>query len=328
MARLVTIAAAPIALLVIAWAAAALWFDGPGGPALRAGLAILVVALAGTAAFRLTRRTRGLAILGLFAAVVGWWLSLSPSNDRAWLPDVARLPRATIDGDRLTIENFRNFQYRTDEDYDAVWETRSWDLSRLRGMDMYLITWGAPGIAHTIASWEFEDAPPIAISIETRKEKGEAYSAVLGFFRQFELYYVVADERDVIGVRASHRDEQVRLYHLNQTTEQARAVLLDYLAQINALAEEPVWYNAATHNCTTTIRLHMQHVGLAHPFDWRVLVNGSLDELGYERGSIDTSLPFAELRAASDVTERAQRAGGTSDFSLRIRENLPGDHPR
>jgi hypothetical protein len=195
-------------------------------------------------------------------------------------------------------------------------------------VDLFLVTWGAPGIAHTITSWEFEDAPPISVSIETRKEQGEAYSAVLGFFRQFELYYVIGDERDLIGVRANQRGETVRLYHLKQPAAGARVLLLDYLAAVNQLADEADWYNAATHNCTTTIRRHMQHVGLDHPFDWRILLNGRLDELGYEEDRIDTSLSFEALRAASDVTERARIADGQPDFSERIRAGLPGGHPK
>ena len=144
-----------------------------------------------------------------------------------------------------------------------------------------------------------------------------------------ELPYLslVPSERDLVGVRASHRGEKVRLYHLKQTAADARALLLDYLEKINRLADEADWYNAATHNCTTTIRLHMQHVGLARPFDWRILLNASLDELGYEQERIDTSLPFAELRAVSDVSERARLADGRPDFSERIRAGLPGGHP-
>ena len=194
-------------------------------------------------------------------------------------------------------------------DFTPHWETRSYDLDRLLGADLFLSFWGPTLIAHTIVSWEFEDGPPLAISIETRKEKGEEYSAVKGFFRQFELYYVVADERDVIGVRADQRGEQVFLYRVRMPLAQARAMLVDYLEEVNQLAGHPKWYNAFSHNCTTAIRKHRQHIGAAQSFDWRILANGRLDELMYERGGIDTSLPFAELRARSDVTAKAKAAG-------------------
>jgi hypothetical protein len=178
-------------------------------------------------------------------------------------------------------------------------------------------------IAHTIASWAFEDGQQLAISIETRKEVGESYSAVLGFFRQFELYYVVADERDLIGVRTNHRGEEVYLYRLRTPVPIARAVLEDYLRAVNGLVEEPRWYNALTHNCTTQIRRHAQQVAAGQPFSWKILVNGYIDELGYDRGTIDTSLPFDELKRRSDVTERARQSGLGPDFSQRIRVGLP-----
>jgi hypothetical protein len=151
----------------------------------------------------------------LFAGVLAWWLWLAPSNDRDWQADVARMPTASIEGDRITIHNLRNFDYGSVDDYTPRWETRTYDLSRLVGVDLYFFYWGSPWIAHTIVSWEFEDAPPLAISIETRKEVGEAYSAVRGFFRQFELYYVVADERDVIRVRTNFRGDEGYLYRVD-----------------------------------------------------------------------------------------------------------------
>src|SRR5262249_34736617 len=161
--------------------------------------------------------------------------------------------------------------------------------------------------------WEFSNAPPLAISIETRKEKGEEYSAIRGFFRQFELYYVVADERDVIGVRASQRGEQVFLYRIDMAQENAKKLLIHYLDEVDELAEHPRWYNALTHNCTTEIRWNLQAIGLHNPFDWRILANGHLDELMYERKVIDTSLPFDELRRRSDVTLKAVEADGAPD---------------
>jgi len=317
--------AVPLLLVAGVWGAAALWVDGPASRPLAAVLAGAFVVAMGGGVLRVRPASRGLVGAGvLFALLLGWWLSIAPSNARPWLPEVAQLPHARFEGDVVTVSNVRNFIYRSETDFDAHWETRRYDLSGVTGVDLFLSYWGSPAIAHTIASWQFEDGSHLAISIETRKEQGEAYSAVLGFFRQFELYYVVADERDVVGVRTNHRGEQVFLYRMKMPAPVARALLVDYLEEVNALADRPEWYNALTHNCTTTIRRHAQHVAPANPFDWRILVNGYIDQLGYERGQIDTSLPFEELRAKSDITGKAKAAGHAADFSARIREGLPG----
>ena len=325
MARLLL---APILLLGVAWASAALWIDGPSSRplagALAAGFALANLAI--LVAVRSTWRA-ALWIAILVAAVAFWWLRIPPRNDREWLPDVARAAEASFDGSRVTIRNVRNFSYRSETDYDENWETRTYDLDHLSGASLFLSFWGPTLIAHTIATFEFDDAPPLAISIETRKESGEEYSAILGFFRQYELYYVVADERDVIGVRTDQRGEQVWLYRLKMPIPEARALLVDYLEEVNRLAVHPRWYNAFTHNCTTAIREHRKRLGTAGALDWRILVNGRLDELLYERGAIDTSLPLAELRAKSDVTEKAKAADDAPDFSRRIREGLPGYGP-
>lgn len=310
----------PLVVLATLWGCAAIWIDGPDPEVLAGGLAA-VFATAMVVPF-LVLRTPGRALTAsalVFALILGWWSSLTASNDRNWLPEVARLPRAQIEGNRVYVENVRNFEYRSEDEFTEHWETRSYDLAELRGIDFYMSYWGSPNIAHTIVSWDFGDGKPLAISIETRKEVGEAYSAVLGFFRQFELYYVVADERDLIGVRTNHRGETVRRYRLKTPPDVARAILLDYFAEINRLAEEPAWYNAMTQNCTTTIRHHVQHVAPGNPFNWRILVNGHLDELGYMRGNIDNDLPFEEVRARADITERAKAAGNALDFSRRIR---------
>jgi len=318
----------PVALVGVGWGTLALWFDGPAerwlAGLLAGGLVVGCVAL-----LTLVRPAgrRALAALLALAAVVAWWLAIPPRNDRDWSLDVSRLSRAAIAGNRVTIDNVRNFDYRTETDYTERWETRTYDLDHLRGADLFLSFWGPTLIAHTIASWEFDDGPPLAISIETRKEKGESYSALRGFFRQYEVYYVVADERDVIRLRTNFRGEHTFLYRIRMPPEQARAILLEYLTEVNYLAEHPRWYNALTHNCTTTIRRHAQQVTAGRPWDWRILANGRLDEMGYERGQIDTSLPFPELKVQSDITARAKAADAALDFSSRIREGLPGMHP-
>ena len=196
------------------------------------------------------------------------------------------------------------------------------DLNRIQGLDLFISFWGPTEIAHTIVSWDFDDGQHLAISIETRKEKGESYSALRGFFRQYELYYVVADERDLVGLRTNYRGEQVYLYRIRVPPAQARALLVDYLDEVNSLADHPEWYNALTQNCTTTIRGHTQHIGAAGSFDWRLLANGHRDELLYERGQIDTSLPFAEIKVRSDITDKAKAADDSPDFSAKIRQGL------
>jgi hypothetical protein len=312
-------------LLAVVWSAAALWIDGPASRWL-AGLLVLGLLMALAAVLITVRppvRAAGV-VLALVAAVGVWWSTVPASNDRDWMPDVARLPSATFDGDQVTIHNVRNFEYRSETDFSGRWETRTYDLSKLRGADIYFSFWGPTAIAHTVASWDFGDGQHLAISIETRKERGESYSALLGFFHQYELYYVVADERDVIGVRTNHRGERVFLYRTQAPPETARALLLDYLKEVNRLNEEPRWYNALTHNCTTTIRDHARQVGPVQPWSWQLLANGYLDRLWYDRGVLDRSLPFDELRARSDITERAKAAGTDDHFSERIREGLPG----
>jgi hypothetical protein len=314
----------PGLFLLTVWAVGCLWFGGPESQ-LWAGALSMAFVVAVIALLVLVRPVWRLWVgfLLLFVLVQGWWLGIEPSNDREWLADVARVPAVTFDGDLVTIENVRNFHYRSETDFDEIWDTRTYDLSQLRGIDMYLSYWGSPMMAHTIASWEFADGQNLAVSIETRKEVGEEYSAILGFFRQFELYYVVADERDVIGVRTNHRGEDVYLYRMKTPMPVARALLVSYLETMNRLVSEPRWYNALLHNCTTVIRQHARHIAAQRPFDWRIIVNGYIDELGYERGTIDTSLPFDELRRSSNITERAKAAGTSPDFSRQIREGLP-----
>ena len=311
-------------LALTAWGSAALWFDGPASRPL-AGLLAGAYALTslGLLIMLRPRRRARLAFLVLFAVLLGWWISLTPSNERDWQPDVAQLPVAEIQGNLLTIRNVRNFAYRSETDFTPRWETRNYDLSKLRGLDLHVVYWGSPSIAHTILSWEFDDGQRLAISIETRKEAGENYSAVRGFFRQYELYYVVADERDVVALRTNHRHEDVYLYRLRTPPKRARALLLDYLDSINQLARTPSWYNAFSHNCTTTIRLHAGNAIKEIPLDWRWLANGYLDELLYKEGVVNRDMPFAQLKSQSYINPRAQAIPLDDNFSQAIRRGLP-----
>jgi hypothetical protein len=265
-----------------------------------------------------------LILLGAFSAVVCWFLFTPPSNRRDWQADVAILPYADLNGDEVTIHNIRNCEYRTETDYAVRYYTKTYDLAKLRSVDLFLVYWGSSLIAHTMLSFGFEGGDYLCISIETRKEKGESYSAIRGFFRQYELTYVVADERDLVRLRTNFRGEQVYLYRLNTDAAIARLVLLDYLHEVNRLRDQPEWYNALTSNCTTNIRGHTKPYARKKLWDWRLLANGRVDELGYEVGSLNQSLPFKDLKARSLINQRARAAGDDPAFSIRIRDGLPG----
>ncbi len=231
--------------------------------------------------------------LGAFVVVAGWWLTLKPSNDRAWQPDVSQTAWAEINGDEVTIHNVRNCDYRTDTDFTPHWETRTVRLSQITGMDVAINYWGSPWISHPIVSFQFADALPLCFSIETRKTIGQKYSALAGLYRQYTLIYVVADERDVVRLRTNYRREDVYLYRTLASPAQARERFLEY---INERA----------------------------PWDWRMLINGKADELLYERHAIATGgLPFSELKQRSLIDARARAADDDPNFSHLIREGLP-----
>jgi hypothetical protein len=314
-----------LALFAVAlWWSLALYFRlelSAPWPAIAAG--VWVAAAAAVLVFVRPFRVGALVVMAGFGLLALWWGTLRPSNDRDWAPEYANAPWGELDGDQLTLHNVRNFDYRSETDFTPRWETRTFDLSQITGLDMFISYWGSPWIAHTIMSWEFADGPPLAISIETRRERTETYSAIRGFFRQFEIFYVAADERDVIRLRTNYRGENVYLYRLAGPPERARALLLDYLKTINALRDRPAWYNAFSQNCTTAIRTHTKAVGGFAGLDWRLLATGHLDRMLYERGVVDTRLPFEQLRAASNVDARAKAADQDPAFSARIREGVP-----
>jgi hypothetical protein len=231
---------------------------------------------------------------------------------------------AEINGDEVTLHNVRNCDYRTETDYTARWETRTVRLSQITGIDMAIDYWGSPWIAHPIISFQFADALPVCFSIETRKTIGQTYSAIGGLYRQFELIYVVADERDVIRLRTNYRKgEDIYLYRTTLTPARAGERFVEYVHSLNELRTHPRWYNAVTTNCTTSIR--HQHPALERmPWDWRILLNGKGDEMMYERGAIVTGgLPFADLKQQSLIDEKAKAADQAADFSRQIRSGLP-----
>jgi hypothetical protein len=320
---------AVVVLAAALWGTLAVWFALPAAAGVRLVVAVLFAGLGIGGLFVVLRRRRIFLPLlpftsGLVALLV-WWSTIEPRNDRAWQPDVARLPSAEIEGDLVTLRNLRSFEYRSAADYTEQWYDRTVDLRQLDTLDLIAVYWMGEAIAHTMLSFGFA-GEPVTISIETRKEQGEEYSALAGFFRRYELYYVLGDERDLIGLRTTYRapPEDVYLYRVHAPPENIRRLFLEYLAKIKQLHEQPEFYNTAITNCTTNIVTHVRALRADVPLDWRMLLSGYFPELVYARGGLDQTLPFEALRRRSLINDRARAANGAPDFSSRIRTGLPG----
>ncbi len=268
----------------------------------------------------------------LFIVILGWYCSITPSNQRDWQADAAVLSSASIEGNTVTVRNIRNFEYRSETDYTPSYYDRRFDLDKLEGVDLVASYWMGPAVAHIFLSFDFGADGHLAVSIETRKEKSESYSTLGGLFRQYELYYAVADERDVIRLRTNVRrdpPEQVYLYRLQGPRANGQRLFLDYMQKLNALVDTPEFYNTLTTNCTTNIWTHTL-VNAGHlPFSWKILLSGYVPDYLYEAGRIDQRVAFAEVKAGALVNGRAQAADAAADFSRRIRESgvMPAEKP-
>jgi hypothetical protein len=272
-------------------------------------------------------RRAAAALLVGFGLVLWWWSAIPARNDRSWQPDVAVLPHATMDGDLVTVHNIRNFDYRSETDFTPAYYDKTVDLRRLDSVDLFAVYWMGPNIAHTFLSFGFGGKDRLAVSIETRKEQGEGYSTIKGFFKQYELYYVVADERDVVRVRTNYRDpvEDVYLYRLRGSAEDGRRLFLEYMKRINGLKDRPEFYDTLTTNCTTAIWFNARMIHNPLPFSWKLLLSGHTPEYLYEQGLLDKSLPFVELQKRSLINAKAQAADRAEDFSDLIRSETNTD---
>jgi hypothetical protein len=275
------------------------------------------------ALFLSRQRRVSVAAIVLFLGVVVWWISIPPSHDRNWRSEVAVMPRAVIDGDRVRITGVRNFEYRSTYEFTVRYEEREVQLSHLTGLDFFVSYWSEGLVGHTFLSFIFDNAPPLSISIETRPEVGEGFNPVASLFKQFELIYVVGDERDLVRVRTNYRKETVYLYRLNSPPDDVRRLLMVYLKRINELADQPEFYHLLSNSCTINIIRYMNAAGRPGRFDIRHLLNGMIDSYLYHSGRVDTTLPFDELRRRSRINEAALAADNVPDFSARIRASLP-----
>jgi hypothetical protein len=320
------LAAAVVIAPVTAWSALALWFRLPAPEAFRAAAAILfaILGLATIAALFLHRSRIAIVVFAAaFGGLLIWWSTIKPPLDGDWAPDVARQTTATVAGDILTLSDVRDFDWRTDNDFTEKWSKRSYDLSKLKTLDLFLAYWAGPEMAHVIMSFGFEGGEFLAWSVEVRRERTSEFSPIADAFKSHTLVYLATTERDSVRLRSNVRGEDVRLYRLKTPPDRARALLLEYAAQSTELAAQPKFYNSILANCSTVVFKLVRAAGGAFPLDWRVVVNGFLPGYLYDRGAVVTTMPLSELMERARVSEKARAADQSPDFSQAIRVGVP-----
>lgn len=311
---------ASVALSILSlWGGLALWFQVPAlrWPAVAAwGVGAVV-----TLVLWWRRRDARVALpwLAAMVALMAWWSTLQPTHDRVWADDVSRMVTGRVQGSVVTLDQVRDFDWRSDTDYTQRWEARTYDLDRLRSVDVAMSYWMGPAIAHTLVSFGFDDGRYLTFSIEIRKERGESFDAMTGFFKGFETVLIAADERDILRVRTNVRGEDMYLYRLKMSPQAMRSLFLAYLDEGAKLKREPRFYNTLTANCTTIIFEMARRIDPGLPLDWRLLASGYLDRYLFDIGALAGGQDFGTLRRNAHITERARAADKAEDFSARIR---------
>lgn len=312
------------------WGAGLLAYQLPVSGGLR-GLALVVWACFALTTTVAVFRSRGGRWPGAVFAVAlvacgVWWLLLTPRQDRVWADDVAqRLKVVNVDGSRVVLDNVRNFTWRSEDDHDVRWERREYDLEQLRSADLVMSYWMGPMIAHTLISFGFADGRYLVFSLEIRKERGESFSALGGFFRKFEMTLVAAEETDIVRVRSNVRGEDVYLYRLKGMTHaQLKALFLAYLGEARRLDAAPAFYNTLTSNCTTIVYELARQIAPGLPLDYRLLASGYFAGYAHDLGVLTPGVELATLKTRGRITERARAAGDDPRFSQLIRQGVPG----
>ncbi len=308
------------------WGAFALWYQASGGRAAKT-LSVFLWAAFSFVLLMLLWKGRTAAGLLAFASAFGglliWWRRIAPSNDRIWADDVARMTNGEVDGNRVTLRNVRNFEWRSNADYTQRWETREYALERLNSVDMIMSHWTGPAIAHMLISFGFDGGGHVVFSVEIRREKIERFSEIGGFFKEFELSIIAADERDVIRVRTNVRGEDAYLYRVRMPVSAMRSLFLSYIDEANALVRAPRFYNTITVNCTTLVYHMMKRIVGYLPLGYGLILSGYLPRYVYRVGGLDQRYSLRELHELGRISDRARNADRSAAFSADIRQGIP-----
>lgn len=318
------------------WTALAVYFKVPLAPWLALAMALTILLLfVGACRERLhvwqmlrapwAAKRRTLSALAVAAVVaIGYFRFVKPDANQVWSPEQARMPIVEIDGDRVTVTHVRNFTWRSATDFTEAFDQRVYDVSKLSSM--YYVVVPMPsfdGVAHVFVSFGFSDGQHVAVSVEGRRRLGQPYEMIPSLFRQYQLIYVIGDERDVVGLRGAIWKKPVYFYPARTTAERKQAIFLDMMRRAHDLEDHPEFYNLLTNNCMNNITAHLRRLGgRPLPHDLSLLLTGLSDRAAYNLGYLDTELTFPQARQAFRIDPWMQETPLDADFSRRLREQI------
>lgn len=313
-----------VALCTI-WGGLALYFKFPGSSGVSLGVAVAfgLFGVGTLVSFFRAVLWRWLSVFGvLFLALLLWWSTLTPPAEAIWSAEVAQQVTGRIEGDILTLENMRDFEWRSEQDFTERWITRTYDLSQLETVDLFMSYWAGPAMAHLMLSFGFSDGEYLSWSVEVRRPEGETFSPVADFFRANSLSIIAGSEKDIVGLRSNIQLADVYLFRLRSDPDRRRALLESYVNASNDLVNEPQFFHSLLTNCSRTVINLARSAGADIPIDWRVLVNGYFPSYLYELGATNTDLSFADLQATGLISESARTNGLNDNFSEAIRRGV------
>lgn len=318
--------------LATLWGALALGYRLPVSPSGRWLVVLGWLAMGGVWGLLIWQGARVAPLAGMaiqMTALLSWWRRLRPAKERDWADDVAHLATGEVEGQRLILHHVRHFDWQTRDRASIAWERREYDLRSLKSVDLFVSRWGRPGIAHVLVSFGFHDTESgrldfVAFSVEVRRQRHETFSEIGGFFKQYELAIIAADERDAVRLRSNVRGESVTLYRVLLNVSDRRDLLLALVGEANRLEEAPRFYHTITANCTTLVFGLMRRIIEGLPLDHRLVFSGLLPGYVHDHGGLTPGYTLGELKQLGDITERARLAQDDTDFSRRIRQGVPG----
>ncbi len=261
----------------------------------------------------------------LVACCAGGCKTSAPSNARQWRPEHTLTSYAVFRKDsQIELHNVRNCSYLSSDTFVLDYQDQSFSLGDIQSVDFVVMPFNdRPELAHTMLSFSLAGGGYLGVSVEIRKEVGESYDPLKGLLNEYELIYIIGEERDLLTLRACHQKSEVFIYPTKATPEQSQELFQDILKRTNRLAAQPEYYNTITNNCTVNLARHVNNLFPKRvPNDLSLLLTGYSPELAYNLGLLEGTGSFVQVQEYARAEELIRKYEHDPDFSRKIRLDM------